>query len=145
MEIAELIKSRRQKLGLTQQELASALGYTTYQIISNVERGLAPIPKYKLMRLAQILKLNEKELLEATYKGKKIGHDADFRSLFERARGARSSTTTIVIDRDVDPELFQIIRRLKESPLKDKFIAMASELLGLEIEKKGDQPQGRRQ
>lgn len=139
MEIGELIKSRRLKLGLTQEDLAKALGYSSYQIISNVERGIAPIPKYKLPRLAQILKVSEKALLEATYKGKKIGSDPDFRSLFERARTIEPSATTIVIDKSADPALFEIISKVKASPpLRDKFITVASELLGLKKEKKED-------
>jgi len=45
------LAEKRQAAGLTQREVADALGYSSAQFISNFERGIAtpPLPKLKLL------------------------------------------------------------------------------------------------
>ena len=66
--LGELIRKRREELGLTQDQLASLTlkyGRTACQYISNCERGKAGIsPKY-FVRLLNALELDKKELLQA--------------------------------------------------------------------------------
>lgn len=66
--LGELIRKRREELGLTQDQLASlVVSYhkTAYQYISNCERGKSSLsPKYFAV-LLRALELDKKELLEA--------------------------------------------------------------------------------
>lgn len=66
--LGELIRKKREELGLTQDELASLIvkyHRTAYQYISNCERGKSSLsPKYFTL-LVRALELDKKELLEA--------------------------------------------------------------------------------
>ena len=62
MNIYELLKAARIKQGMSQNELASRLGYTTPQFISNWERGMSLPPHDKLALLCTILKINRSQL-----------------------------------------------------------------------------------
>jgi transcriptional regulator with XRE-family HTH domain len=61
--IGKFIKVRRTELGLSQNDLARALGYNTSQYISNIERGLASIPFAKIQEMASLLKVDYRHLL----------------------------------------------------------------------------------
>ena len=51
-----VIKTHREKLKLSQREVSEHLGFKNGQFISNVERGMCPIPVYKFKDLAEVLK-----------------------------------------------------------------------------------------
>ena len=53
-QLGEILKTLREKAGLTQSDAASALGYTTPQFISNVERGIAMPPIKTIPKLARL-------------------------------------------------------------------------------------------
>ena len=61
--IGKFIKVRRTELGLSQNDLARALGYNTSQYISNIERGLASIPFAKIQEMSRLLKVDYRHLL----------------------------------------------------------------------------------
>ena len=52
---AKLIKKAREKLGLSQQELADRIGFGSAQSISNIERGVIPFPASRARRMCEIL------------------------------------------------------------------------------------------
>ncbi|WP_413290772.1 helix-turn-helix domain-containing protein [Bdellovibrio sp. HCB337] len=60
--LAKFIKESRIEAGLTQEELATALGYSTPQFISNWERGVSQPPVNTLILLARLLEVNKDEL-----------------------------------------------------------------------------------
>jgi transcriptional regulator with XRE-family HTH domain len=62
--LREIIRNCREELGMKQTELAEKLGYDSAQFLSNVERGVAPMPRFWLNRLAIIFKLNREDLKE---------------------------------------------------------------------------------
>lgn len=49
----------RQRLGVSQLEVARRLGYTSAQIISNFERGICGLPTKKLIGYAKICEIPE--------------------------------------------------------------------------------------
>lgn len=55
MGIAENIKRRRLELNLSQQELASAMGYKSRSTIAKIEAGENVVPESKMHRFAQVL------------------------------------------------------------------------------------------
>ncbi len=60
------LKARREEMKLTQNDLATQVGYDQSQIISNIERGVAKIPVAKLPDFARALNLNENKSLQPT-------------------------------------------------------------------------------
>jgi transcriptional regulator with XRE-family HTH domain len=83
---AMFIRLRREELGLTQDELAAAVGKSSKQYISNLESGAQKLPASMMLKFAKALKVKperliklrvkeyEKELREIVYgKGKKGG------------------------------------------------------------------------
>jgi len=58
------LKEKRTLAGLTQQQLASALGNIHSQFVSNWERGLCSPPGHCLQELISILNINRDHLVE---------------------------------------------------------------------------------
>ena len=65
MKFNNFIKSLRKQKGLTQQQLASALGYTSPQFVSNWERGVAFPPANIIGDLSGLLGVPQEELTRA--------------------------------------------------------------------------------
>lgn len=62
--IGEFIREKRRAIALSQMELAQSLGYGTPQFISNIERGIASIPRRSVKWFAHALKIDHKYLIE---------------------------------------------------------------------------------
>lgn len=61
--VGTFIKQRRQLLGLSQRNLGQMLNpQVTMQFISNLERGVTPLPASHIPTLCQALKVDEQEL-----------------------------------------------------------------------------------
>ncbi len=58
------LKERREVAGLSQSEVARALGYSSPQFVSNFERGLCSPPLPALKKICELYKLVKKDLLE---------------------------------------------------------------------------------
>lgn len=54
--IGRNIAERRKELGLTQEELASRMGYKSKSTINKIELGKNDIPQSKIVRFAEVLK-----------------------------------------------------------------------------------------
>lgn len=61
----KIIRKARLKKGMTQVELAHALGYTTPQYVSNIERGISPFNNKRVAVISKILKIDGKVLARA--------------------------------------------------------------------------------
>jgi repressor LexA len=55
MSLYERIKKRREKLGMTQEELASKMGYKSRSSINKIELGKSDIPQSKIVAFAKAL------------------------------------------------------------------------------------------
>ena len=64
------LKKFRMNAGLSQKDVSEALGYSTPQFISNVERGISYLPIKDLKKISELYKLNFEELLEVFIKEK---------------------------------------------------------------------------
>ena len=62
--LAKVLKTLREKAGLTQRDVASKMGYTTPQFISNVERGVAMPPIKDLQKLAKMYDTSAEYIFE---------------------------------------------------------------------------------
>lgn len=61
--LAARIREARERLRLTQQQLASAAGFSHLQTISDIERGARDVKAWELVRLARALHLSVPDLL----------------------------------------------------------------------------------
>lgn len=64
IEVGKKIRERRTELGISQQELANAVGYSGKDMISRVESGKINIPMDKLMAICRVLRLNVSDFLD---------------------------------------------------------------------------------
>lgn len=61
--LGEHLKKQRTQKGLTQGEVAQALGYSSPQFVSNFERGLCAPPIPKLGTLVKLYRMDSEELI----------------------------------------------------------------------------------
>ncbi len=63
-QVANFLKEKRLKLGMTQREVGERLGLDSSQFVYMMERNIAKVPRKMLKPLAKILKLSRQELEE---------------------------------------------------------------------------------
>ncbi len=63
MTTADIIKKRREELGLSQEELAEKLGYKSRSSINKIELGLSDIPFSKIDLFAKVLQVKREYLM----------------------------------------------------------------------------------
>lgn len=63
MTIGDRIKSRREELGWTQEELAMKMGYKSKSTINKVEMGKVDVSQKKIPQYAKVLMTTEKYLM----------------------------------------------------------------------------------
>ena len=64
MGIGDKIKERRLALGMSQQELAEAMGYTSKSTINKIELGKNDVTQSKVMKFANVLKTTPAYLMD---------------------------------------------------------------------------------
>ncbi len=80
--IGELIRQKRENLGITQRDCAKYLGLSSPQYISNIERGLCGPSVETLAKLGSYLKIDTTKIIESMV-------DAYRTSLRERLRQSK--------------------------------------------------------
>jgi transcriptional regulator with XRE-family HTH domain len=70
MEFRKIFRKLREEKGITQEELAKALGYKNNSYISRIERGDFLPARDKLKKMAKILKVPFKELDSLLFEAK---------------------------------------------------------------------------
>lgn len=63
-ELADFLRKSRMSAGLSQKEVAAALGYKSSQFVSNWERGLSSPPIATLRLLCSLYKTNEQNMFK---------------------------------------------------------------------------------
>lgn len=66
--LAQFLKEKRVQSGLSQKDVATKLGYTTSQFISNWERGISQPPLNTLRTLANLYKIDADEMFQILLK-----------------------------------------------------------------------------
>jgi transcriptional regulator with XRE-family HTH domain len=62
--LGKFLRTERLKVGMTQGEVASKLGYSSPQFISNIERGLSVVPLKTLAVLVSEYKINQDTMIK---------------------------------------------------------------------------------
>jgi transcriptional regulator with XRE-family HTH domain len=57
------LREKRRDAGLSQQNAASALGYSSPQFISNLERGTCPVPLNRIRQFIDLYKIDHDEFV----------------------------------------------------------------------------------
>ena len=66
--LAQFLKEKRVQSGLSQKDVATKLGYSTSQFISNWERGISHPPLNTLRSLSNLYKINPDEMFDVLLK-----------------------------------------------------------------------------
>ncbi len=64
IKLGTMLKEKRVSKGLTQMELATELGYSSPQFVSNWERGMCSPALESLPFLSKILNISKKEIID---------------------------------------------------------------------------------
>jgi transcriptional regulator with XRE-family HTH domain len=64
VELAKFLKLKRIEQGLSQAEVARALGFSSSQFISNWERGMCSPPLNSLQKLTRLLEIKDNEIIK---------------------------------------------------------------------------------
>ncbi|MBC7421649.1 MAG: helix-turn-helix transcriptional regulator [Bdellovibrio sp.] len=62
--LASFLKEKRSQSGLSQKDVATKLGYSTSQFISNWERGISQPPIHTLRTLAQMYNVGAEQMFQ---------------------------------------------------------------------------------
>ncbi len=61
--MGDFLREKREKIGLTQAQVATKLGYGSPQFISNIERGVSRVPVKSLKAFIGIYSLQKEEVI----------------------------------------------------------------------------------
>jgi len=79
-EVARFLRDARANTDFSQTEVATRLGYSTPQFISNWERGIAAPPTFVLKKLAKIYSVSDEKLFRLILKETEAQMRREFKS-----------------------------------------------------------------
>ena len=82
--LALFLKEKRTAAGLSQEEVATKLGYSTSQFISNWERGISQPPINTLKFLAKLYNVNPEEMFQVLLQNTIAIVEQDLKNKFYR-------------------------------------------------------------
>ena len=80
--LAQFLKEKRTLSGLSQKDVASKLGYSTSQFISNWERGVSQPPINTLRTLATMYKISAEQMFNVLLEETMVQVQADLKRKF---------------------------------------------------------------
>lgn len=100
--VGNFIKELREKKGLSQSDVARMLNLKTAQSISNIERGVSPLPRTKIKRLADVLGVKKGDIVGVV-----------MQEVQERvAKAAGVQSRAIVVGNELSGEEFELVSGL---------------------------------
>jgi transcriptional regulator with XRE-family HTH domain len=80
--LAQFLKEKRTQSGLSQKDVATKLGYSTSQFISNWERGVSQPPINTLRTLATMYKIGAEQMFNVLLEETMLQVQADLKKKF---------------------------------------------------------------
>lgn len=80
--LAQFLKEKRTQAGLSQKDVATQLGYSTSQFISNWERGVSQPPINTLRALATMYKIAAEQMFNVLLEETMVQVEADLKRKF---------------------------------------------------------------
>ena len=108
MEVGERIRKRREQLGITQEELAKRVGYTSTSSVAKVEANANGMVQSKLLAFAKALQTTPSYLLG--------WEDEDQINTTKK----NDILSDIILQATVDNELLELIQLLSQVPLEQR-------------------------
>lgn len=105
--IGNIIRQKRQLLGMTQQELSDKVGYKARTSINRIENGLVEVPDSKLKKIAEILNCSIGDLLGDTTE-KKTCNNSDITQINIDMTYQKALSYNGVSDDDLNEILLQV-------------------------------------
>lgn len=102
--LGSFVRQLREKRGLSQGDVARLLSLKTAQSISNIERGISPLPKSKIKRLADILGVKKDEIVNIVLQ--------EVQERYSKATGTKARA--IVVGPSVSSDEFSLLVSLAE-------------------------------
>lgn len=62
-QVGKFIRKKRERFGLSQKDLANILRVKTAQSVSNIERGISPLPIRHMKVLARVFRVSQKRFI----------------------------------------------------------------------------------
>lgn len=95
--LAQFLKEKRTQSGLSQKDVATKLGYSTSQFISNWERGVSQPPINTLRTLATMYKISAEQMFNVLLEETMLQVQADLKKKFyaESTSESHGVTTSI--------------------------------------------------
>lgn len=91
--LAQFLKDKRTHSGLSQKDVATKLGYSTSQFISNWERGISQPPINTLRTLAQMYNVSADQMFNVLLEETMVQVQADLKKKFyAKATGGAEKT-----------------------------------------------------
>ena len=112
-DIGKNIAERRKELGLTQEELASRMGYKSKSTINKIELGKNDIPQSRIVKFAEVLDTTPARLMGWEKTQKNSGTEND-------AADTMSESKKLLIDfaKTVPEEKAELVLRVMKSILE---------------------------
>ena len=63
-QLAHYLRGKRIEVGLSQDDVANTLGYSSAQFVSNWERGVSPPPLKNLHKIVKIYNIDSEEVIQ---------------------------------------------------------------------------------
>lgn len=114
--VGVFVRQLREKRGLSQGDVAKLLNLKTAQSISNIERGVSPLPRAKIKRLADILGVRKGEIVAVVLR--------EVQDRYSKATGVQSRS--ILVPGDLSADECALIHSLADRMREAKSAERAS-------------------
>lgn len=104
-QIGENIRRRRIQLGMTQEELANRVGYTSKSTINKIEQGVNDVPQNKIVKFADALNTSPAALMGW---------------IDENTSQKNDTLASIVLQLRKDEQLLFMVEKLSKLPLEKR-------------------------
>lgn len=99
--IGKNIQDARKRMGLTQEELATRLGYKSKSTINKIELGINDIPQSKIVKFAEVLGSSPAALMGW---------------VDEKTSAKNTELVQVIAKMRKDPEFFEVVSMLADLP-----------------------------
>ena len=120
MNIGERIKNRREELGLSQDELAKKMGYTSRSTINKVEKGINDVTQTNVVKYAKALDTTVAYLMGWDESERLEYMNEDIANLIVRMRENGATMTLIKEYLRLSPQRQEVVLNLVHSMLPDE-------------------------
>lgn len=103
LELYQNIRNRRKELGMSQEELAKKVGYTSRSTIARIEKGEIDLSRSKIIAIAKALKTTPSDLMGWS---EEIGDALD-----KEYHSEKQYQSNYITKLSEDPELMEIVNK----------------------------------